>query len=169
MASPSLRRAGELGKRAPRARRGPVQDSRPTAAVASETPRALRTRGCPRADRTLSVPASVHGTDPLLLRSPGWAARALSLLTPLSCPHSRHPRLGQHLEPPWVGLSCGAHPGKGCVGGLGSCRAFRSGSRRIRLQLVTFQVWSAGEPRVRQCPRKGSIQRALAFVYRSLR
>lgn len=89
-----------------------MQDSLPTAAVAPGAPRALRTRGCPRGDRILSVPASVHGTDPLPLRSPGWAARALSLLTPLSCPYSRHPRLGQHLQPPWGGVELRCAPGQ---------------------------------------------------------
>lgn len=106
-----------------------------------------------RTGRTLSVPASVHGTDPLSLplRSPGWAARALSLLTPPNCPHSRHPRLGQHLEPPWVGLSCGAHRVKGCVGGLGSSRAFRSGSRRIATAVGGFpglECWGTQGPPV---------------------
>lgn len=115
--------------------------------------------------RPSEIPASVRGTDPLSpsRRSPG-RPHGLSLMTLLSGPHSRRPRLGQnHVG----GVELWSTPGQRLL-------------RRARKQpcLPTRLSWdhdSGGRlPRcdvlgqlARQCPRKGSVQQAFAFGYRS--
>lgn len=116
-------------------------------------------------DGPSEIPASVGGTDPLSpsLRLPGRPP-GLSLMMPLSCPHSRCPGLGQsHLG----GVEPRSAPGQRLL-------------RRVREQpcLPTGLSWdrdSEGRlPRcgvlgklARRCPRKGSIQPAFAFGHGS--
>lgn len=153
MVSPSLRRAGELGKpaacpsRSPGAgaglsadcRGGPPSATRPAdPGMSARGPDPLCPRVCPRDRPSASQVAGVGSTGSLSADAP-------------QLPTLRHPRLGQHLEPPWVGLSCGAPRGKGCVGGLGSSRAFRSGSRRIATAVGGFpglECWGTQGPPV---------------------
>lgn len=162
MASPSLRRAGELGKRA-------GSFSRLPGAVAG------RSADCCGGFQGATLPADQRmpcATDPLRsphlfagpsLRSPG-RPDGLSLMTLLSCPHSRCPRLGQnHLG----GVELWSTPGQRLLRRAREqpCLPTRlwwdphSGGRLLRCGVL-------GEL-ARPCPRKGSIQQAFAFGYRS--
>lgn len=167
--SPSRRRAGELGKPAAYPSRWPGAGAGSSAGCRG----GLRSATLPadqRMSRSMDPRRSRHPSAGPTLCHPGRGTGGSS--TSLSDDAPPLPTL----PPPEVRAESRAtlggvelHLGRGCLGGLGSSRAFRT-----RLTSDRDSGWwlhrsgVLGDLRARQCLRKGSIQRALAFGYRSL-